>query len=284
MKNTLLLLFLLPLLSFGQSKKDLMARIYSMQLDSADQADLISDQQWTIAEAQAEIQKLTTIVNELNGDLSEALDAWSLFKQQLKLTKDSVVRLQREVEPYLKVKEALENPDTVTYLDLSGYDLSSLPPGIGQLTNLQTLYIGSNRLNTLPLEISKLQNLEVLSLGGNDFQSLPPVIGQLTKLRELDCHMGDISSLPPEIGKLKNLETLDLSWNNLQSLPPEIGKLSKLERLQLGDNYGLSSFPTEMENLTNLKQLELWEIDLTDELPLLLKLLPDCHISIDERW
>lgn len=50
MKNTLLLLILLPLLSFGQSKKDLKARIYSMQLDSANQAELISDQQKMIAE------------------------------------------------------------------------------------------------------------------------------------------------------------------------------------------------------------------------------------------
>ena len=74
-----------------------MARIYSMQLDSADQADFISDQQWTIAEAQAEIQKLKIQVNELNGDLSEALDAWSLFKQQLKLTKDSEIELKGEV-------------------------------------------------------------------------------------------------------------------------------------------------------------------------------------------
>ena len=97
MKNTLLPLILLPLLSFGQSKKDLKARIYSMQLDSANQAELISDQQRTIAEAQAEIQKLKIQVNELNGDLSEALDAWSLFKQQLKLTKDSEIELKGEV-------------------------------------------------------------------------------------------------------------------------------------------------------------------------------------------
>ncbi len=31
--------------------------------------------------------------------------------------------------------------------------LTALPPEIGQLTNLQTLYLGDNQLTTLPPEI-----------------------------------------------------------------------------------------------------------------------------------
>ena len=97
MKNTLLLLILLPLFSFGQSKKDLKARIYSMQLDSANQANLISDQQSKIVKTEAEIQELTIQIIKLNSDLSEARVEADAIQEQLKLTKDSEIELKGEV-------------------------------------------------------------------------------------------------------------------------------------------------------------------------------------------
>ena len=61
-------------------------------------------------------------------------------------------------------KEVLEIIERVakeewTELDLSGMGLISLPPEIGQLTNLTELTLTDNRLTSLPAEICQLTNL-----------------------------------------------------------------------------------------------------------------------------
>jgi internalin A len=84
-------------------------------------------------------------------------------------------------------------------LNLSHKGLRSLPPEIGQLTNLRSLDLSFNQLS-----------------------SLPPAIGQLTNLRSLNLRFNLLTSLPPEIGQLTNLQLLDLYENPLHSLPPEI--------------------------------------------------------------
>ncbi|MGJ5634530.1 COR domain-containing protein, partial [Nostoc sp. CALU 1950] len=100
--------------------------------------------------------------------------------------------------------------------------LSSLPAEIGQLTNLQYLYLNRNQLSSLPPEFGQLTNLQYFYLGSNQLSSLPPEFGQLTNLQTLDLGSNQLSSLPPEIGQLTNLQTLDLKDNPLESPPPEI--------------------------------------------------------------
>jgi Leucine-rich repeat (LRR) protein len=104
----------------------------------------------------------------------------------------------------------------VTHVNLFDKNLTTLPPEIGNLKNLEYLSLGSNELTTIPKEIGNLTNLEVLWLTGN----------QLT-------------TIPPEIGNLKNLEGLSLYDNPLTTLPPEIGKLTKLGWLGLSNNPNL---------------------------------------------
>ncbi|MEH2160299.1 MAG: COR domain-containing protein [Nostoc sp.] len=146
--------------------------------------------------------------------------------------------------------------DKVTELDLSDKGLITLPPEIGQLTNLQTLHLIDNQLSSLPPEIGQLTNLQTLDLFINQLSSLPPEIGQLTNLQTLYLGSNQLSSLPPELGQLTNLQTLYLSSNQLSSLPPEIGQLTNLQTLYLSSNQ-LSSLPPELGQLTNLQTLHL---------------------------
>ena len=129
----------------------------------------------------------------------------------------------------LSEKEVLEKIDLThaegwASLDLSDSQLTVLPPEIGKLSNLSTLYLYANQLTALPPEIGRLVNLTTLDLYDNQLMTLPPEIGQLVNLTKLDAYDNKLTTLPTEIGHLENLTSLDLGGNRLTSPPPEIVK------------------------------------------------------------
>lgn len=169
--------------------------------------------------------------------------------------------------------------ENYTELDLSDKGLKSLPdfweiPEFAR--RLITLNIDNHRLSTLPKGIGELKNLENLYLSAkvqrlmdffqlnNSFgiTSLPPEIGNCTKLTCLQLYYNRLTSLPAEIGRLIALESLIIALNQLTSLPPEIGKLRALERLHAFDNK-LTSLPNEIKDLKALKELWIGDNRLT---------------------
>ncbi|MBF0466451.1 MAG: TIR domain-containing protein [Nitrospirae bacterium] len=64
--------------------------------------------------------------------------------------------------------------DSETYLDLSNRGLTTLPPDIGNLNNLQTLDIYNNQLTALPHEIGKLNKLTDFFVSDNPLKT-PPI-------------------------------------------------------------------------------------------------------------
>ena len=82
---------------------------------------------------------------------------------------------------------------SLTRLDLSDNELTSLPAEIGQLTALTRLYLGFNQLTSLPAGIGQLRSLERLYLNDNKLTSLPAEIGQLTSLDSPDQHGNPVS-------------------------------------------------------------------------------------------
>ena len=158
-------------------------------------------------------------------------------------------------EELLKVIEQAAR-EGVTELDLSNKNLTTLPPEIGQLVNLQSLDLSSNQLSSLLPEIVQLVNLQSLDLSSNQLSSLSPEIVQLVNLQSLKLHFNQLSSLPGEIVQLVNLQSLYLSGNQLSSLPGEFVQLVNLQSLYLSFNQ-LSSLPGEFVQLVNLKKLDL---------------------------
>ena len=69
-------------------------------------------------------------------------------------------------------------------LDLA-YNLQSIPPEIGKLKMLQTLYLSYNKLQSIPPEIGQLKMLQKLSLYNNNLYSIPSEIIQLKILQYL---------------------------------------------------------------------------------------------------
>jgi len=162
----------------------------------------------------------------------------------------------KSVEELLRYANDPSLAPLVTKVYLAGKNLTTLPPEIGNLKNLEMLDLSSNPLTTLPPEIGNLKNLEMLHLDDNQLTTIPKEIGNLTNLEYLDLSSNLLTTLPPEIGKLTNLKWLYLGENLLTTLPPEIGKIKDLEYLDLEDN-NLTTLPSEIGKLTNLERLSL---------------------------
>ena len=62
---------------------------------------------------------------------------------------------------------------TTKVLDFSNCSLTDIPAEIGNLTNLQYLYLENNSLTNLPAEICNLTNLQILNLNYNQLTNLP---------------------------------------------------------------------------------------------------------------
>lgn len=150
----------------------------------------------------------------------------------------------------------------VTQLVLTSNNLvGTLPPDIGNLTDLTNLSLGINQLSgTVPTEIGNLTNLTNLTLSKNELGgTLPAVISNLTSLVNLSLNDNQFTGpIPAEIGNLINVTFLTLSGNQVSgSLPPEIGNMSSLEELRLSLNNLDGPLPVEIGNLTNLTNLSL---------------------------
>lgn len=63
---------------------------------------------------------------------------------------------------------------TLHVLSLRNNNLDSVPPGIGRLTNLEELNVGTNQIAYLPAEITHLSNLSQIALHPNPWLAPPP--------------------------------------------------------------------------------------------------------------
>ena len=112
------------------------------------------------------------------------------------------------------------NNDT-TMISLFRKGLTILPVEIGNLVNLQKLWVRNNKLTSLPIEIGNLVNLKLLTLTKNQLTSLPVEILNIKNslfLNETSYQINNIS-YDTEIlifnSLNKNLENLPLTLKTL---------------------------------------------------------------------
>ena len=175
---------------------------------------------------------------------------------------------------------------TVTKIALPDNNLyGTIPPELGDLSNLQYLYLGSNQLTgSIPPELGSLLNLESLYLHSNQLEgSIPPELGNLSNLTILSLGSNQLEgSIPPELGNLSNLTILSLSSNQLEgSIPPELGNLSNLNFLSLGNN-ALYTDDDVLSDLLNTNDPDWGNIQTTT--PTDVSATASSESSIDVSW
>lgn len=73
-------------------------------------------------------------------------------------------------------------PPRLRALILTDNQLTSLPPSIGDLAELQKLTLTANRLSDLPRELLQCRRLELIRISANNFSILPEWLAQLPDL------------------------------------------------------------------------------------------------------
>ncbi|BAT99513.1 hypothetical protein VIGAN_10096100 [Vigna angularis var. angularis] len=115
---------------------------------------------------------------------------------------------------------------SVSALGFPSQNLSgTLSPGIGNLTNLQSVLLQNNAISgRIPAAIGNLERLHTLDLSNNAFSGeIPSSLGGLKNLNYLRLNNNSLTgSCPQSLSNIEGLTLVDLSYNNLSGSLPRI--------------------------------------------------------------
>ncbi len=125
--------------------------------------------------------------------------------------------------------------------------LETLPDWICNFTDLRGLYLGRDRnIASLPERIGNLVNLEKLYVDGTGITELPESFGNLSNLTDLQLHNTAVRRFPP-LAPMKRLEQCNLSGMTLERIPREL----------IGDKMKIGSYTAFMSDGLHLDDTKL---------------------------
>ncbi|XP_059642876.1 putative leucine-rich repeat receptor-like serine/threonine-protein kinase At2g24130 [Cornus florida] len=205
--------------------------------------------------------------NNFTGELpSEIVGKWT-FLVILHLSNNKFV--SHDLDPFFT---ALTNCTILAELELAGMDLGGkLPSSIGQLAELEYLYLQENKIfGSIPSNLANLTNLVLLNLTSNLLNGISAEISGLPFLEQLFLsHNKFTGTIPVALGQLPHLGLLDLSNNTFSGEIPEfLGNLTKINFLFLNNNLLSGVIPGSLGQCRDLAKLDLSYNRLTGGIPL----------------
>lgn len=150
---------------------------------------------------------------------------------------------------FRSLEKALQDPDQVYRLDLSGQKLKEVPEGVFLLKNLNALDLSGNKLKALPDRLQELRYMQEFRASRNKLTEVPESFCRLVHLKRLDLSRNGLVGLPPCIAAFTQLVSLDLWDNDLADFPEEMADLKSLRFLDL---RAIQFEVPEMEHLQDL--------------------------------
>lgn len=164
----------------------------------------------TLKRANKKLKQSATFVDDLYIENLQVIPrrTWTLDSLvKLTITHCSLVTIPKQLEKY---------SHTLQYLDLSCNDISTVPRTFCcKMSQLRTLNLKQNQIQTLPIEIKFLKSLNNLDLSNNQLRMLPSTFSDLRNLRVLSVSNNNLSQLPAFKKDDIRLKKLDVSFNPL---------------------------------------------------------------------
>ncbi len=153
------------------------------------------------------------------------------------------------VRTFRSLEKALENPDLVYRLDLSGQKLKEVPEGVYLLKNLNALDLSNNKLKELPERLQELKHMQEFRASKNKLTDVSKGLCRLIHLKRLDLSRNALTALPKCVGVWHELVSLDLWDNDLAEFPEE---MTNMKALRFMDLRAIQFEVPEMEHLQDL--------------------------------
>lgn len=157
--------------------------------------------------------------------------------------------------------KGIEQLTELETLHLAGNHLTQLPD-LGRMTKLRFLTVNNNQLKELPKEIAKAKKLRILNAANNQLSELPPGLFNAEELEFVFLANNQIKKIPGDFSKLKKLKELNVVGNQLTELPKNIGSGGSLQNLYVSNNE-LAALPNSIGQLKSLRSLDVSHNPLT---------------------
>ncbi|GMI73073.1 hypothetical protein like AT2G24130 [Hibiscus trionum] len=176
----------------------------------------------------------------------------------------SLKRLElQENSIFGSIPPEIGNLSNITMLNLTSNFLNgTIPEEFSLLLMLEGLFLSHNLFNIrIPLTLGKLPHLSLLDLSNNRFYGeIPSSLGDLVAIRSLFLNNNLLSgAIPPELLKCSNLYMLDLSYNKLVGrIPQNLNDIREIRGfINLSHNFLEGPLPIELSKLENVEEIDL---------------------------
>ncbi|SFO76586.1 Leucine rich repeat-containing protein [Chitinophaga sp. YR627] len=129
---------------------------------------------------------------------------------------------------FKEVPKPVKHYKSLRKLTLSGIRaVDTLPQWIGDLKELEHLYVSESRIEGIHPYIFQLPKLKFCYLSNNQLQSISP--GQSDSLETLTIENNKLTSLPDSLTKMPTLKWLSIKGNPFTKLPPGLENIEHLD-------------------------------------------------------
>ncbi|XP_029946629.1 leucine-rich repeat serine/threonine-protein kinase 1 isoform X3 [Salarias fasciatus] len=204
--------------------------------------------------------KSLSLLNVSRNRLSSFPDPWACPLKQLKASSNAIESLPDTISIFWKTQ--------LQEVDFSDNSLKELPSYIFELEALVSLRLSGNHIATLPApnkwNCSRLRTLDLSrnQLGKTEESPKSRRLAFLTTWNRRDPDPVCPIEFPAVLRD--SLEVLFLNDNQLECVPQSVCGLHSLTELYLSNNPGIRELPAELGQLSNLWQLDIEDLNITN--------------------
>ena len=168
-------------------------------------------------------------------------ESLNLSKNQLSTLPKSFAKLKQAKylifydNKFESIPEELAGFKDLKHLDFYKNRLTKIPDFIGDMDNLQQLFLSFNNIEEIPDTLRNLKRLKYFYIHHNELHFIPEWITEMDSIERFGVGFNHLLDLP-DLSKMKALYEFDAEHNLLERFPWELVKKPEMEILILRDN------------------------------------------------